>query len=266
MLTCERVEKQTEMDAEEKSKYYSEKKKKVIGNVHFLAELAQKKVLASKVIKMCTYEIVEKFMREYAEFKQNLIQQPLHEHTLEAILELYKRVGKNMDTAKEKADSGKSENLRDDVRMMFTNLPKYLVEAEARKAKAALQEQKGEQKVEPKAIDADNLFQVLSVIRTEGDISERVRLLIKNLEEKRKGGWVENETTKTEGPLKISELHQKIQQEQEDQEMLGEQYRREQRGMNPSSYRSKPQPYAGGRGERQGDLCKLGLDVCVMTL
>lgn len=164
------------------------KKKKISGLMKFIAELAIKKVLSNKIIQYCTMSIFEKFFKEYIEKNNNKTNNDTYEIILEMLILLYENVGMIVDDKKE------IETIDENIANIMLKPTLHLNISEILK--------------KYENIKIWEIFMILEMIRLYGNISDRMKLLIKNLQDKKKNKWAVMNVIKNDKPLKIEELHE----------------------------------------------------------
>lgn len=91
---------------EEKDNWLRETKKKILGNVKFIAELIRSKVLKKRIMKICISQLIFTFLAKYYYFREsgNIIDS-YYDYYFEALIEFIENVGEfyeKMDEASEK--------------------------------------------------------------------------------------------------------------------------------------------------------------------
>lgn len=100
----QKIEKFPEFESpEDKEAFLKEKKKNILSNVKFIAELIIHKVLKKRTIKYCISQLFESFLRHFYAFKhENQIEDSIYDFHFEAIIEFIENIGEVYDELGEK--------------------------------------------------------------------------------------------------------------------------------------------------------------------
>ena len=105
----QKIEKFPEFESEEqRDLFLKDKKKQILSNVKFIAELILHKVLKKKTVKYCIAQLFESFLKHFYAFKHdNRIEDSVYDFHYEAIIEFIENIGSSYDEIGEKEKEAK---------------------------------------------------------------------------------------------------------------------------------------------------------------
>jgi hypothetical protein len=206
----QKIEKFPEFESpEDKEIFLKEKKKNILSNVKFIAELIIHKVLKKRTIKYCISQFFESFLRHYHAFKnENLIEDSVYDFHFEAIIEFIENIGEVYEELGEK-----EKEVQYDFAAVRGHIGQVLG-LTAAPITATLDQ--------IEYLNGDEYFKLLAFINDTliRQNFPRLSALLQNLVERRSNKWMKHLST-SEGPKKLKELHEDILREEDDTQGKG---------------------------------------------
>jgi hypothetical protein len=197
-----KVEEIPEFENEDKKEnWLKETKKKILGNVKFIAELILSKVLKKKIMKICISQLLFTFLAKYYYWrKTSKLVDSYYDYYFDALIEFIENMGdfyEKMDESGDKKDDKKEEKTApyEPARNKIIDL-------------IEMNEKPPEEEIEEitnlRAEDYFNLFAIIDE-RILKKKNSRLSALLLNLTERRSNNWQKHHT-ESEGPKKLKEI------------------------------------------------------------
>jgi hypothetical protein len=195
---------------EDKEIFLKEKKKNILSNVKFIAELIIHKVLKKRTIKYCISQLFESFLKHYYAFKHdNKIEDSVFDYHFEAIIEFIENIGEVYEELGEKEKEVRDYDYHE-IRS-HVNAVLSLTAAPSTQMLDLIE-----------YFNGDEYFKLLHYINDQliRQNFPRLSALLQNLVERRSNKWVKHLST-SDGPKKLKEIQEDILREEDDTQGKG---------------------------------------------
>ena len=200
-----KIEKFPEFEsAEEKDAFLKDKKKIILSNVKFIAELILHKILKKRTIKCCIAQLFESFLRHYYAFRHdNKVEDSVYDFHFEGIIEFIENIGETYEELGEKEKQGNYdfEAIKSHVSAILTlKSPPHTPTLD-----------------QAEFFTGDEYFKLLEFINLSyiREHFPRLSALLQNLVERRNNKW-QKHLSAADGPKKLKEIQEDILKEEDD--------------------------------------------------